>query len=478
MNFNGVLLSMAVKKLNKAELVLPFGMFPQIKECLFQDLSKEQVCYLLCGHTIIGSTLRLLSCYLVIPDESDYVGHSRVSVKIKQEFLVNILKECERLKLSLIDIHSHPFSTDSVAFSGTDEVDENEKAEWFRRNLPDCYFGSIVMGTNSHQSRIYLPGVNKLIEKPLLLKTLEIPLKTANCATSFNNEIYDRQLRAFGKEGQKAIANATFGIVGLGGLGAGLAIGLARLGAKHFKLIDFDKAKAVNLNRIDGMTRIDAELKTYKVDLVKRNLLEIDPDIKCETSKAELTKRDSWRKLRDVDVIVTATDNHASRWLLNIVSQLYLIPQVSVGTLISTEDGKLEDGHGHVYTMLPGNNQPCVLCAEIINLNEVHYEMAPRASRIQAAKSGYIQNFDEPAPAVVHLNGVIINLALIEIHNLFCGFKPLSKHLVYSMLEQEVSTILESGRNCATCSQGGGFFGRGDLVPDPMADWMSVFQSN
>jgi len=445
-----------VKKIINTELVLPFGMFAQIKASLFKDLSKEYVCYLLCGHTMIGNTLRLLACYIVIPDETDYVRHSQVSVKIKQEFLVSILKECERLKLSLIDIHSHPFSVENVAFSSIDDADENEKAEWFKRYLPDCYFGSIVMGINSHQSRLYLPST-QLIESSLLLRPIEIPLKTGKTAKFFDSKTHDRQLRAFSKEGQQALANATFGIVGLGGLGAGLAIGLARLGAKHFKLVDFDRAETSNLNRVDGMTKIDAQLKTFKVDIVARNLLEINPEIKCQTIKKNITKHQDWRQLRDVDVIITATDNYLSRMLLNIVSQMYLIPQVSIGTKISTKEGTLDGGHGHIYTVLPGHNQPCLLCAEIINPVEVYYEMASHASRCQAVKSGYIENFEEPSPAVAHLNGVILNLALVEIHNLFCGFKPISKHLLYSMLEQEVFTILESDRNCATCSQGGGF---------------------
>lgn len=457
-----------------AELVLPYGMYSQIREYLFRDLSREYLCYLLCGHTVIGQSLRLLGCYLVIPDDTDIVSQSLTSVGTNKGFLKELLQECERLGLSLIDIHSHPFSSSTVSFSSIDDRDELEKAEWFHSYLPHCFYGSIVMGTNGQKARIHISN-KKLEEQNLVIKPLQLPLRTNHHGSIVEVETFDRQIRAFGREGQEVLSNAVIGIVGLGGLGAGLAVQLARLGVKGFKLFDPDRVSLSNLNRVSGLRRIDTRLGTHKVDVVARYLWEIDPTINCERVKRNIAAQNSWRRLRDVDLIITATDNHSSRMLVNMVSQMYLVPQVSVGTLISTDSGLLDGAHGHVFIAVPGHNQPCTLCADIINPTEVYYELSTPSSRKQAARMGYIDNYYEPAPSVSHLNGVVINLACVEIHNLFCGFKEFSKHLVYSLLDQEIYSITEKPRNCASCSEGGGIFGRGDLVLDPLSDILSAF---
>lgn len=452
------------------ELVLPSGMFTEIRDYLLNDKSKEYACYLLCGHTVVGRTLRLLGCYLVKPEPVDYESQSLTKVSVRQELLIEVLKECGRLGLSLIDIHSHPFSTGEVAFSGVDEADEREKANWFASHLPRCYYGSIVMGQLSHRARIR-SATGLIMEAQMQIRSVETPLEGRrfrlgrHASRGRDADTFDRHVRAFGAEGQKRIATATFGIVGVGGLGAGLAINLARLGARHFILIDPDRADSHNLNRLTGMTATDAKVRTKKVEIVARELLAIDPTIKCRIIDRSVLERRAWRSLLNVDLIVSATDNHASRMLLNAISQQYLLPQVSVGALIDTKDGTLEGGYGHVIVILPGHRRPCLLCSKIVNPVEAYYEAAPTHFREEAAKRGYIANFDEPAPSVVHLNGVLINLALVEIHNLFCAFKEPSRHLLYSMFEQEICTVIEGDEQCATCSPGGGCFGRGDLVP-------------
>lgn len=459
---------MSLPGFRRVELVLPCGMFSEIKAYLLKDLTKEYACYLICGHFVVGNTLRLLGCFLVKPEPSEYESHSIVSVRLRRELLIEVLKECSRLGLSLIDLHSHPFASDHVAFSGVDEADEREKAKWFSEVLPNCYYGSVVLGQKCHLARIRSAD-GMLIEAELPIRSVEAPLlprsvKRQNTSRQAPHLAFDRQVRAFGAEGQRLIGAAHVGIVGIGGLGAGLAINLARLGVREFTLVDPDHAEPHNINRLAGMTAADAKLRPRKVDLIARELWSVNPHIKCHLVPFSILERRAWRRLLRVDVIVTATDNQASRMLLNVLSQQYLMPQVSVGTLIDTVDGKLEGGYGHVITILPGHRRPCLLCSKIVDPIEAYYEVAPEAHRREAARRGYIADIDEPAPSVVHLNGVITNLALLEIHNLFCAFKEPARHVIYSMLEQEISNVDEGEEQCATCSPGGGYFGRGDLV--------------
>src|SRR5215468_8116664 len=85
----------AQEVIEAVELVIPCGMWAQIREYLFSDLSKEYACYLLCGHVRRGHALRLLGCYLVLPEPDQYVSHSYARVELKRSLLGSVLSECE-----------------------------------------------------------------------------------------------------------------------------------------------------------------------------------------------------------------------------------------------------------------------------------------------------------------------------------------------------------------------------------------------
>lgn len=452
-----------------AELVIPCGMWSRIHEYLFKDTSREYACYLLCGHAWRGNTLRLLGCFLVLPEAADYVSHSLASVHLKQSLLAEILRECSRLGLSLVDLHSHPFAKDTVSFSGVDETDEREKAAWFAEQLPRCYYGSVVLGQESHAARLRSAD-GRMVTEGLVVRTLDVPLRTSSgestgsTGTMGRDIGVERHVRAFGAEGQSRLLAAHVGIVGLGGLGSGLALGLARLGVRRFTLVDEDRAEPHNLNRLFGMKASDGHRRLRKTHLIRRELRGIAPEIDCRVLSMNVLERRAWSGLLDCDLIMAVTDNHSSRMLLNTLTEQYFIPQVSVGSLIETEEGQIKSACGHVRVLLPGPHRPCLLCSEIVNPAEVYYERVPVAYRREAVRRGYIINFEEPAPAVVHLNGVLIHLALVEVHNLFCGFKETVPYLFYDMLGQELLHIQEPAAECATCSPSGIYFGRGDLV--------------
>lgn len=447
------------------DLVLPYGMWNQIRDYVLGDLARERACYLLCGRARAGGRLQLLGCYLVTPLDTDYSHQSIAGVAVERSLLTDVLKECARLGLSLIDIHSHPFAVDHVAFSGTDDADEIEKARWFAQHLPKSYYGSLVIGQKCYAGRMRLAkGIHATVE--LKVQAIEDLLTPRSPRAKESSAPWvERHVRAFGEDGQRRLGDAKVGIVGLGGLGAAVAQGLARLGVDRFVLIDPDNVEPHNLNRLAGMRASDAREDLSKVALANREIRAINPKAKCTQVALSVLEKEAWSKLLTCDVVVTATDNHASRMLLNTLSVQYLLPQVSVGSLIELDEATIKSACGHVRVVLPGPKRPCLMCSKIIDLAEVYYERAPTAQRREAVRRGYIANFDLPAPAVVHLNGVLANLAIVELHNLFSGFKEPSWYLFYDLLNPEVMRIIEEPSECATCSAGGGYYGRGDIVP-------------
>lgn len=458
--------------IDEVELVLPHGYMQKIREHLFSDTSREYICHLLCGHTLLGNRLRFLACYCVTPEPEDYLEQSIASIRLHPDYDLNLRKECKLQKLSLIDIHSHPFSGQHVGFSGIDDHDEVDKYYYFERNLPESAFGSIVMSPHAEEGRIFLSAADSRRPRVLPLKIIcrDVPLTGAKApaAVAFDEQRYDRQVRAFGLEGQKNLATMKVGVVGVGGLGSSIAIGLARLGVKDITLIDPDRAEPTNLNRLAGMTSVDARLNPYKVDLVARRIAEIEPDSVIDACASDLFEPGAWQKLRDQDILIASTDNHSTRMLLNSISHQYLIPLVSVGTQIKTLDEAFDNGFGELYSVLPGQPRPCLLCSQYLDKAEAYYELGSEENRREAAERGYIEGFDAPAPAVYHLNGLMTNLALIEIHNMVCGFMARRPHIIYSMVECRLLTYEDEEMHCGVCSPGGWNFARGDQL-DPVS---------
>jgi len=60
--------------------------------------------------------------------------------------------------------------------------------------------------------------------------------------------VFDRQLRIEGWK-QEKVENSTCLLLGAGGLGCGVAMGLARMGVKKLILVDKDVVDTGNLNR-------------------------------------------------------------------------------------------------------------------------------------------------------------------------------------------------------------------------------------
>ena len=74
---------------------------------------------------------------------------------------------------------------------------------------------------------------------------------------SFADDIFDRQVLAFGRQGQATLADLHVGVVGAGGTGSAVAEQLSRLGVGRLTLIDDDVVTAATPTRGYGMSTRD-----------------------------------------------------------------------------------------------------------------------------------------------------------------------------------------------------------------------------
>ncbi|MBW4512445.1 MAG: ThiF family adenylyltransferase [Scytonematopsis contorta HA4267-MV1] len=460
------------------EINLPSGMYFAIQEHMLSCLENEQFGVILAGYSyaqkIINKKrhdfLRLLGREYIIPTENDLDYAHYTGVSLTREFNNRILKIAVKEKLCIIHVHSHPFSSGSVEFSAIDDHFEAEEAAWLGKNFPIVILGSIVVGKNSLAARVW--NLSTGVPKPVNVSRIvgcDFPLRIINCNKTSSSEsldgMHDRQVRAFGKEGQQLISSLKIGIVGLGGTGSLMAEGLARLGVKRFVLVDADRVEETNRNRLLGLTQNDVHNRSFKVSIARRVIRQVKTECEVRMIRKNAATESATSELKTCDLLVSATDNYYSRLFLQTVCEQYLIPLINMGVIINTDGEKIIDAFGDVQLFLPGSEDACLLCAGLINMTEVNRELASDNLKQMMTEQGYIQNVDIPDPSVRHLNGITTNLALEIFHNLICNFKEPVLSLSYNMLVNSIEQcIYRKDNHCRICGENG-VTGLGDTLP-------------
>jgi len=429
----------------KTSVVLPAGYFSRMHNYLFDGSRNEYGCYLFCGVAGSKNRFKLLGRRLELPDKGqDYELNTPVACKPNLHFINNVLFEAPRendlirKNLSIVDIHSHPFAGgETVGFSSTDDQWQKESVEYFFNiRKYTGYHCFIVFGEKSFCGRVWYRNKrrNGFRYYPLdEIVILDYPYrKWETCKkkrriflSKAQTTMLDRQILAFGKEGQKVMSNITAGIVGVGGIGSIAAEGLARLGVSRFVLVDHDHAEITNLNRFLGMTHADALSGMLKTAISTREIRAINPRAKVASVNTTVYESKALEKLKMVDFIVLGTDNLLSRAFTNEFCLQYCIPLFSVGTIINADPGtgRLQDIFGEYQVVIPGIRSCCLNCSGAVDYHEVSYLLSSREVREEGEARGYINLPGFNQPAVLPLNGAMTQMAMSEIHNYFCGFK-------------------------------------------------------
>ena len=93
-------------------------------------------------------------------------------------------------------------------------------------------------------------------------------------------EEFEREAMLLGEEAIKKLEGSYVALFGLGGVGSYAAEALARSGVGRILLIDNDVVSKSNINR--QLCALQSTVGRYKVDVVAKRLLDINPDIIIE----------------------------------------------------------------------------------------------------------------------------------------------------------------------------------------------------
>lgn len=134
-------------------------------------------------------------------------------------------------------------------------------------------------------------------------------------------ERYSRQILfpGIGTEGQRLLAQARVAIVGCGATGTCVASLLARAGVGNLLIIDRDYVEPSNLQRQTLFDEADAAESLPKAVAAARKIAAFNSEVQVKAEVADLTPENAEALLgqADLGVILDATDNFETRYLIN-----------------------------------------------------------------------------------------------------------------------------------------------------------------
>lgn len=181
---------------------------------------------------------------------------------------------------------------------------------------------------------------------------------------------YDRHLLLpeIGKEGQLKLKSASVLVVGAGGLGCPALQYLASAGVGRIVICDDDKVELSNLQR--QILHNSHDIGINKAQNAKEKLLALNPEIQVEAIDLKLSAKNALNLVGDVDLVLDASDNFATRYLLSDACVLEEKPLVSAS--IYRFEGQLS-----VFCD-PRSKGPCYRC---LFEKEPPKELAPNCAQ-------------------------------------------------------------------------------------------------
>ena len=173
------------------------------------------------------------------------------------------------------------------------------------------------------------------------------------------------------------MANQSVLIIGVGGLGVPAACALARGGAARISLVDPDSVALSNLPR--QVVYGASSLGRLKVEAAAERLREDYPGLAVETYPTALDADNAADLIRRHDFVIDATDDPASKFLINDVCVALGRPFVYAGVLGMS---------GQAMTVIPGRTA-CLRCL---------FEEPPSAGEIASCREAGILG---PVAAVI-----------------------------------------------------------------------------
>lgn len=388
--------------------------FNQLNTVLFKD-GTENGAYLLCRLSHTENEKRLIVKEVIEIDVGHYIKKEKFGLSIKSLSYVSIAKKALLNNYVIVFIHSHP--NGYREFSDKDDTEETKLLEFFDKIIPDKPHGTMVLTKDSICGRVKRPYGWEPFDKIRVIGEKFIFFDEKNF--SVNNEVFDRQIEAFGEKTQKILHKLHVGVVGAGGTGSSIVEQLTRLGVGEISIFDGDYFDKSNVNRVYGSKILDSN--GNKALIAGNNSVKIGLNTKVNVYQKFISEEYIARKMRDCDIVFGCTDTHSSRGILVRLSAYYYIPIFDLAVKINSNNGEISDILARLTLMYP--NEACLFCRGRIDVKKIRAESQNITDYNQELADGYAPELETRAPAVIPFTTNIASFAISEFIHKITGFK-------------------------------------------------------
>lgn len=397
-------------------LILPSDLANQLFAHLFPGDNDEHGAVLAAGICKSKRGIRLLARGLYLAkDGIDYIPGQRGYRMLHANFIRDKILYCREQGLCYLAIHNHS-GRNAVRFSKEDLASHNRGYPALLDINRGNPVGGLVFAENAIAGDIWL-------SKQKRLKLRKTTVVGANIERIYpyspkliikENEVEDRQIRLYGKQGQYILGQQKVGIIGAGGIGALLIEYLSGLGVGEIIVADPDRLEKYNRRRIPYSTKFHtkelftragfewfARFATPKVIAAKNFVKKFNSNVVIKPLFGDITEKDIANEFKDCDFIFLAADSMQARLVFNALIFQYCIPGYQVGSKITHD--KINGFVNDIFSVVRpvGPTKGCLLCNGLINTTKLQKEALSKQEREAQA---YIDEPDIHAPSVISLN--------------------------------------------------------------------------
>lgn len=238
---------------------------------------------------------------------------------------------------------------------------------------------------------------------------------------------YSRQtlFGPIGKEGQERLQAASVAIIGCGALGSTVANNLCRAGIGRLVIADRDYVEINNLQRQILFDEDDIARRLPKAVAAAEKLRRINSGVTVEALVEDINADGIEALVQDVDLVLDATDNFATRYLLNDACVKHGRPWIYSGVIAS---------YGVTLNILPGET-PCLRC--------IYPEMPLPGTTATCDTAGILNG----------IVGAITGIASTEALKILLKSDKVSREMFWMDVWENTSERIELPRDpdCPTC---------------------------
>lgn len=398
-------------------IALPTSVHEQLVEHLDRDDHQEDLCFALYRTSTGITRTTAVVRELVMPHEGERVVHGNVA--FMGDYFLRATDRAAQADAGVVLLHSHPGARGWQGMSHDDVAAESSHAaQAFMLTDKPLVGMTLATGDYSWSGRIW-PRTGDVDRRDdchtvrVAGDALRITHHPDGADLPKTDERLMRTISVWGTEAQANLARLRIGVVGLGSVGSMVAEALARTGAGHLVLIDFDSIKEHNLDRVLHATRRDVTLARSKVEMLRRALPQsaTNPDLRIDALELSIAEPEGWAAALDCDVLFSCVDRPWARHLLNLAGYAHLIPVIDGGIRATANaDHHMIGADWKVHTAAPGRR--CLQCLKQYDPAAVSLERQG-----QLDDPSYIQGLpaNHPLRARENVFAFSMNVASLEV---------------------------------------------------------------